>query len=109
MSYKKYGWFSVQQAEIAGTHYWMSANGNKIELTVISSDPFDSGCSFDDMVPLGEVVGTSLGKASKGKVDLLEEKYKGREDDAKWREMGNELLSLIKTMDQKQKHPHRWN
>jgi hypothetical protein len=102
---KKYGWYSILQAEIAGTSFYSTPDGSKIEVSCVSDNPDDSGCKWDDMVPLGEVC-KPLGKAVSGKVDAIEDELRRTGD---YRSSGQKLLDLIKEIDKKQTSPHRWN
>jgi hypothetical protein len=109
MATKKYAWYSVQQCELAGYNYWRTIDGNVIEASVISSSPTDSGCAFDDIVFVAEVSGVALGKAMRGKMDIIEDQFRGRDDEESWKERGIALLEILKQTEQKYNSDYRWN
>jgi 3-deoxy-D-manno-octulosonic-acid transferase len=53
---KKYGWYSSKAAEDFGTIIYEKNNGEKVEVTYVSTDPQDKSYLWFDAVSVGEVV-----------------------------------------------------
>jgi hypothetical protein len=74
-SKKLYGFFSAEQCKLYGSLFYLTPDGYRVEVSEVSTMPTPWSL-FTDVVYVGEVVGFSVGLASKGKSEETEEMKK---------------------------------